>query len=91
MDVYNGGYESVEAYNQNGRGWCMGIRLWNVHTTNRLNTIVYSYKADEYWIACFDNGIDKSIPENVNCQFMHIYYTGNHFDVVTSIQRRVRS
>jgi len=55
---------------------------------HKLNAIVYSFKAGEYWIACFANAIDKSLPQDVNC---YIYYTGNHFDVVTSIHKRVRS
>ena len=58
---------------------------------HKLSTIVYSYKAGENWIACFANGIDKSIREDVNCKSMYIFYTGNHFDVVTSIRRRLTS
>jgi len=50
---------------------------------HKLNTIAHSFKTGEYWIACFANAIDKSLPDDVNCQSMYIYYTGNHFDVVT--------
>ena len=94
LDVYNGGYESVEAYLAQTRMAVNGV--WGTDfemsiLAHKLNTIVYSYKEDEYWIACFANGIDKSIPKDINCQSMYIYYTGNHFDVVTSVHRRVRS
>ena len=50
-----------------------------------LDTVVYSYKAGQFWIACFPKGIDHSLPENVNKKSMYIYYTGNHYDVVTGV------
>ena len=50
-----------------------------------LDTIVYSYKAGQYWIACTPHGIDHSLPENVNRKSIYIYYTGTHCKVVTGM------
>jgi len=52
MFMYNGGYESIEAYLTQTRMAVYGI--WGSDfemsiLAYRLNTIVYSYKADEYW------------------------------------------
>ena len=50
-----------------------------------LDIVVYSYKDGQFWIACFPKGIDHSLPEDVNKKSMYIYYTGNHYDVVTKV------
>jgi len=50
-----------------------------------VDTVVYSCKADEFWIACFSNGIDDDLPEDVSKKSMYIYYTGNHYDVGTRV------
>ena len=52
-----------------------------------LDIVVYSYKAGQYWIACSPHGIDHSVPEDVNRKSMYIYYTGNHYEVVTSVAK----
>ena len=31
-----------------------------------LDTVVYSYKGGEFWIACFLKGIDHALPEDVS-------------------------
>ena len=86
LDDYNGGYESVEAYLTQTKMAENGI--WGTDfkmsiLAHKFSTIVYSYKAGEYSIACFANCIDKSIREDVNCKSMYIFNTGNHFVVVT--------
>ena len=48
-----------------------------------LDTVVYSYKAGQFWIGCFPRGIDHSLPEDISKRSLYIYYTGNHFNVVT--------
>ena len=50
-----------------------------------LDTIVYSYKAGQYWIACSPQGIDHSMPNDVNRKSIYIYYTGTHYEVVTGM------
>ena len=50
-----------------------------------LDTIVYSYKAGQYWIACSPHGIDHSLPEDVNRKSLYIHYTGTHYEVVTGM------
>ena len=76
LDVYNGGYESVEAYLTQTR--MAENSIWGTDfemsiLAHKLSTIEYSYKAGEYWIACFANGIDKSTREDVNCKSMYIF------------------
>ena len=54
-----------------------------------LQTVVYSFNvAGGYWIACFANSIDKTIPEDVNVKSMYICYTDIHFEVVTTVRKR---
>ena len=48
-----------------------------------LDIVVCSYKAGQFWIACFPKGIDHSLPKDVNKK--SIYITGNHYDVVTKV------
>ena len=50
-----------------------------------LDIVVYSYKAGQFWIACFPKGIDHLLPEDVNKKSIYIYYIGNHYDVVTKV------
>ena len=54
-----------------------------------LGTVVYSYKAGQYWIACFPKGIDHALSEDVSKRSLYIYHTGNHFNVVTKVLPRV--
>ena len=49
-----------------------------------LDTVVYSYKAGQFWIACFPKGIDHSLPEDVNKKSIYIYYS-NHYDVIAGV------
>jgi len=41
-----------------------------------------SHKNDN-WIASY---IDRSLPRNVNCMSMYIYFTGNHFNAVSGVK-----
>ena len=88
LTYYHGGYHSVEDYLTRT---CMATEgTWGTDfemclLAHLLDTIVYSYKAGEFWIACFPNGIDHALPEDVSKKSLYIYYTGNHYDVVTRV------
>ena len=92
LSYYHGGYRSVEIYlartNMANEG-AWGTDLEMSLLAHMLDIVVYSYKAGQFWIACFPKGIDYSLPEDVNKKSIYIYYTGNHYDVVTKILPRV--
>ena len=88
LSYYHGGYSSVENYlcrtNMANEG-AWGTDLEMSLLAHMLDIVVYSYKAGQFWIACFPKGIDHSLPEDVNKRSIYIYYTGNHYDVVTKV------
>ena len=92
LSYYHGGYRSVENYlartNMANEG-AWGTDLEMSLLAHMLDIVVYSYKAGQFWIACFPKGIDHSLPEDVNKKSIYIYYTGNHYEVVTKILPRV--
>ena len=78
LAYYHGGYSSVENYLARTRKAMSGAWGTDFEMTllaHLLDTVVYSYKAGQFWIACFPKGIDHSLPENVNKKSMYIYYT----------------
>ena len=92
LTYYHGGYNSVEDYLT--RTSMASVGEWGTDfemclLAHMLDTVVYSYKAGQFWIACFPKGIDHSLPEDVSKRSLYIYYTGNHFNVVTRVLPRV--
>ena len=92
LTYYHGGYNSVEDYLT--RTSMASVGEWGTDfemclLAHMLDTVVYSYKAGQFWIACFLKGIDHSLPEDVSKRSLYIYYTGNHFNVVTRVLPRV--
>ena len=88
LTYYNGGYSSVEDYLMHTDMASSGTWVIDFEMTllaHMLDTIVYSYKAGQYWIACSPQGIDHSMPNDVNRQSIYIYYTGTHYEVVTGM------
>ena len=87
LTYYNGGYSSVENYLTRTDMATSGI--WDdfemILLAHMLDTIVYSYKAGQYWIASSPHGIDHSLPKDVNRKSLYIYYTATHYEVVTGI------
>ena len=75
---YHGGYHSVEDYLTRT---CMATEgTWGTDfemclLAHMLDTVVYSYKAGEFWIACFPKGIDHALLEDVSKKSLYIYYT----------------
>ena len=53
-----------------------------------LQTVIYSLKAGEFWLAVFPCSVDRTIPKDVSGKSMYICYTENHFEVVTAVWRR---
>ena len=72
LEYYNGGYSSVEHYLEQTRmseSGTWGTDFEMCVLAHLLQTVVYPYNATgTYWIACFANSIDKTIPENINVQ-----------------------
>ena len=88
LTYYHGGYRSIENYlarTDMAVSGTWGTDFEMTLLAHLLDTVVYSYKAGQFWIACFPKGIDHSLPEDVNKKSMYIYYTGNHYDVVTGV------
>ena len=66
--------------------WLMRVYVPQILKCPSLDIVVYSYKAGQFWIACFPKGIFlKMLIRNP----IYIYYTSNHYDVVTKILPRV--
>ena len=92
LTYYHGGYHSVEDYltrTSMAEEGTWGTDFEMCLLAHMLNTVVYSYKAGQYWIACFPKGIDHALSEDVSKRSLYIYYTGNHFNVVTRVLPRV--
>ena len=88
LTYYNGGYSSVENYltrTDMAMSGTWGTDFEMTLLVHMLDTIVYSYKAGQYWIACSPHGIDHSLPEDINRKSLYIYYTGIHYEVVTGM------
>jgi len=48
---------------------------------------VYDVSHDTHtWVTYFPSNIDRSLPRNVNCMSMYLYFTGNHFSVVSGVR-----
>ena len=92
LTYYHGGYHSVEDYlnrTSMAEEGTWGTDFEMCLLAHMLGTVVYSYKAGQYWIACFPRGIDHASSEDVSKRSLYIYYTGNHFNVVTKVLPRV--
>ena len=91
LESYNGGYTSVQDYLDRtamAHNGTWGTDFEMAVLAHLLQTVIYSFKAGQYWLAVFPCSIDRTIPEDVSGKSMYIYYTGNHFEVVTAIRRR---
>ena len=68
LTYYNGGYSSVEDYlmrTDMASSGTWGTDFEMTLLAHILDTIMYSYKAGQYWIACSPHGIDHSMPNDV--------------------------
>jgi len=53
-----------------------------------FNAPLYVYDVSHVthtWTAYFPSLTDRNLPRNVNCMSMYIYFTGNHFNVVSGV------
>jgi len=58
-------------------------------TSHLFNAPLYVYDLSHVthtWTAYFPSLIDRSLPRNVNYMSMYIYFTGNHFNVVSGVR-----
>ena len=69
LTYYHGGYHSVEDYltrTSMAEEGTWGTDFEMCLLAHMLNTVVHSYKAGQYWIACFPKGIDHALSEDVS-------------------------
>ena len=88
VTYYDGGCGNIEDYLTRTDMACSGT--WGTDfemmlLAHMLATIVYLYKAGQYWIACSPHGIEHSIPEDVSTKSLYIYNTGTHYEAVTGM------
>ena len=86
------GYDSVEEYlastNMAANGsWGSDVEMCVL--AHLLSTPIYSFQGSDYWLACFPHALDRAINQNIRCKSMYIYLRSSHFEVVTSIRRRI--
>ena len=80
LESYNGGYTSVHNHlEQTGmaRSGTWGTDFEMAIQAHLLQTVVYSFKAGEYWLAVFPGSIDRTIPEDVSGKSMYIKTHGS--------------
>ena len=58
--------------------------------SHMLDVLIYVYDVSHEvsrYIAYFPSNIDRSLTNDVNCMSLYIHFTGNHFNVITSVRR----
>ena len=87
-------FGSVEHYIQHyrmDRDATWGTNVEMACLAHMLRTPVYCYDASQHnhiWTALFPNTVDRSIPRDVRQKSLYIYFSNNHFEVVTAIRSR---
>jgi len=82
-------YSTIEDYNQcSGMDrdgiWGSAIEMACASHLFRVPLYVYDVSHEnDNWIASY---VDRSLPRIVNCMSMYIYFTGNHFNVVSGVR-----
>ena len=60
--------------------------------SHMLQAPIYVYDVSHEiprYTAYFPSTIDRSLTNNINTMSLYIYFTGNHFNVITSVRQRV--
>ena len=75
LESYNGGYTTVDSYLEqtgmaNNGTW--GTDFEMAILAHLLQTVIYSFKAGEFWLAMFPGGVNRTIPEDVYGKSMYI-------------------
>jgi len=84
-------YSTIEDYIQSSEmdrdgTWGSAIKMVCASHLFSIPLYVYNISHENHnWIAYFPSYID-SLPRDVNCMSMYIYFTGNHFNVVSGVR-----
>ena len=85
-------YESAEDYiscTRMDRNGTWGTNVEMLALAHIVNAPVYCYDTTarhHIWAAYFPNGVDRSIPRDVRQKSLYLYFTHNHFMVITAIR-----
>jgi len=80
-------YLQSTAMHRNGT-WGSAIEI--ACLSHMLNAPIYVYNVSHEvsrYIAYFPCTIERSLSNDINCMSLYIYFTGNHFNVITSVRR----
>ena len=80
-------YLQSTAMDRNGT-WGSAIEI--ACLSHMLNAPIYVYDISHEvsrYIAYFPCTIERSLSNDINCMSLYIYFTGNHFNVITSVRR----
>ena len=80
-------YINMTAMDRDGT-WGSAIEI--AAFSHMLNAPLYVYDVSHEvsrWITYFPSTLDRSLNRNIYCMSLYIYFTGNHFNVITSIRR----
>ena len=80
-------YLQSTAMDRNGT-WGRAIEI--ACLSHMLNAPIYVYDVSHEvsrYIAYFPCTIECSLSNDINCISLYIYFTGNHFNVITSVRR----
>ena len=75
LESYNGGYTTVDSYLEqtgmaNNGTWGTDFEIGIL--AHLLQTVIYSFKAGEFWLAMFPGSVNRTIPEDVYGKSMYI-------------------
>ena len=81
-------YLQEKAMNHDGT-WESSIEIATLSHLLAAPIYVYDVSHEVHrWTAYFPSTIDTSLTRSINCMSLYIYFTGNHFNVVTSVSRQ---
>ena len=87
-------YSSIEEYIQQTIMNCdgtWGSAIEIVSLSHMLNVPIYIYDVSHEvsrYIVYFPSTIDRSLTNDIQCMSLYIHFTGNHFNVITSVRRQ---
>ena len=59
--------------------------------SHMLHVPIYVYDVSHEtsrWTTYFPSTLDRTLNNNIDCMSLYIYFTGNHFTVITSVRRQ---
>jgi len=86
-------YESVDEdyiyYTRMGHDGTWGTNVEMLTLAHMVNAPVYCYETTaphHTWTAYFPNGVDRCIPRDVREKSLYLYFTHDHFMIITAIK-----